>query len=158
MRWWAAGWCLAFEKCFIGGEDVVWTGCDLLGIAVWSSSAKAKAEFFIRCSKLWWVCCDTCTHLLSWGDGRILKFYMNMGLRAVDSLWLNCCEHLESSPSMWVVRGHRYMHMHGAGSWNAKAFLQRERIPVQPRLVIASQYLWSNSLLKPISLKSEIPW
>lgn len=115
MRWWAAGWCLAFEKCFIGGEDVVWTGCDLLGIAVWSSSAKAKAEFFIRCSKLWWVCCDTCTHLLSWGNGRILKFYMNMGLRAVDSLWLNCCEHLESSPSMWVVRGHRYMAALAAG-------------------------------------------
>lgn len=77
---------------------------------------------------------------------------------AVDSLWLNCCEHLESSPSTWVVRGHRYMHVHGAGSWNAKAFLQRERIPVQPRLVIVAQYLWSNSLLKSISLKSEIPW
>lgn len=54
------------------------------------------------------------------------------------------------------TRTHRCMH--GAGSWNAKAFLQREGIPVQPSLVIAAQCLWSSSLLILEKWISEVSW
>lgn len=54
------------------------------------------------------------------------------------------------------TRTHRCVH--GAGSWNAKAFLQREGIPVQPSLVIAAQCLWSSSLLILEKWISEVSW
>lgn len=155
---WAAGWCLAFEKCFICGEDVVWIGSDLLGIAAWSSSAKVKAEVFFQVFQavmglLWHLHSSSVTQrredtefLHKHGPQGLLTHYGWTAVRA----W-------KAAPARGLsehTRTHRCMH--GAGSWNAKAFLQREGIPVQPSLVIAAQCLRSSSLLKSISLKSEV--